>query len=58
MKVYTGEEVAQILNVTLTTVKKYIKAGKLIAASTRGDSKKGAIRVSEENLKKFLNGGE
>jgi excisionase family DNA binding protein len=58
MKVYTGEEVAQILKVTLVTVKNYIKDGKLISANTRGDGEKGAIRISEENLKKFLNGGE
>lgn len=52
MKVYTVEEVAEILRVSVTTVKGYISSGKLIAANS------GAIRVSEENLKKFLNGGE
>lgn len=53
MKVYTGEEVAKILNVTLQTVKNYIKDGLIVAANTNG-----AIRISEENLKKFLNGGK
>lgn len=51
MKVYTVEEIASILKVSTFTVRNYIKDGKLIAIKTGG-----AIRVSEDNLKAFIEG--
>lgn len=51
MKVYTVEEIADILKVSTFTVRNYIKDGKLIAIKTGG-----AVRVSEENLKAFIEG--
>lgn len=53
LKVYTLEEIAKILNVTTRVVRDYIKSGKLKRIDNIG-----LIRVTEENLKKFLNGGE
>lgn len=51
MKVYTVEEIAEILKVSTFTVRNYIKDGRLIAIKTGG-----AVRVSEENLKSFIEG--
>jgi len=51
MKVYTVEEIAEILKVSTFTVRNYIKSGKLKAINTGG-----AVRVSEENLKAFIDG--
>ena len=52
IKVYTLEEVADILKVTRRTLYTYIKEGKLPAV------KMGKYwRVTEENLKQFLNTG-
>lgn len=50
-KVYTLEEIAELLNVTRRTMYNYIKSGRLKAV------KIGSIwRVSEDNLKKFIDG--
>ena len=52
LKVYTLEEVCEILSITKRTVYNYIKAGKLPAV------KMGKYwRVSEENLKAFIETG-
>ena len=49
LKVYNLAELMEILQVSEFTIKRYIKNGRLKSANTGG-----AIRVSEENLKKFL----
>lgn len=52
IKVYTLDEVADILKVTKRTLYTYIKDGKLHAV------KMGKYwRVTEENLRKFVNAG-
>lgn len=52
IRVYTLEEVAEILHVTKRTIQNYIKDGQLKAV------KLGHYwRVSEENLKAFIDGG-
>ena len=51
LKLYTLEELSEMLGVTIYTLRNYIKKGKLKAA------KVGVCwKVSEENLKKFVNG--
>lgn len=50
-KLYTKKEVAEMLGVTERTVWNYIKAGRLQAVMIGGKWK-----VSDENLKKFVNG--
>ena len=51
IKLYTLEELTDMLNVTVYTLRNYVKSGKLKAAKIGGKG-----RVSEENLKKFVNG--
>lgn len=51
MKIYTLEEVAEILKVTTHAVKKYIAEGKIKTIKNMG-----SIRVTEENLKSFIRG--
>lgn len=51
LKIYTKKEVADILGVSERTVWNYIKAGRLKAVKIGGKWK-----VSDENLKKFVNG--
>ena len=51
IKLYTLEELTDMLNVTVYTLRNYVKSGKLKAAKIGGK-----WRVSEENLKKFVNG--
>ena len=51
IKLYTLEELTDLLNVTVYTLRNYVKSGKLKAAKIGGK-----WRVSEENLKKFVNG--
>ena len=50
-KLYTKKEVAEMLGVTERTVWNYIKVGRLQAVMIGGKWK-----VSDENLKKFVNG--
>lgn len=50
-KLYTKKEVAEILGITERTVWNYIKAGKIKASKIGGKWK-----VTEENLKKYVNG--
>jgi len=49
-RLYTLQEVADLLKVSTRTVLRYIKAGKLKA------TKIGQWRISENNIKDFLNG--
>jgi excisionase family DNA binding protein len=51
MKIYTLEEIAEILNVTTRVVRDYVKSGKLKRIENVG-----VIRVTEENLKAFIEG--
>lgn len=51
IKTYTVKEVQEILGVSYGTALKYIKSGKLKAATIGGK-----YRISEENLQKFING--
>lgn len=51
IKLYTLEELTDMLNVTVYTLRNYVKSGKLKAAKIGGK-----WRVSEDNLKKFING--
>lgn len=51
IRVYTLDEVAEILKVTKKTLYHYLKAGKLSAVKLGK-----AYRVTEENLQKFLDG--
>lgn len=46
---YTTEELSKILGITLQTLRKYIKSGKL-----KGKKIGGTWFVDESNLKKFL----
>ena len=51
IKLYTLEELSDMLGITVYTLRNYIKKGKLKA------TKIGVCwKVSEENLKKFVNG--
>jgi excisionase family DNA binding protein len=50
LQLYTLEEVAALLEVTTRTLYTYIKDGKLKAQKIGGRWK-----ISEENLKKFIN---
>ena len=52
-KLFTVEEVAQILDVHTRTVRRYIKEEKLRASKVGGQ-----WRVEKENLKKFMNNEE
>lgn len=51
LQLYSLKEVAQLLDVTERTLHNYIKAGKL-----KGQKIGGRWKVSEENLKRFVNG--
>lgn len=51
MKIYTREEVAEILRVSVYAVRDYIKSGKLKTVSNMGN-----IRITEESLNAFLRG--
>ena len=53
LNVYTLTELEPILGVTHRTLLTYVKTGKLKAVKIGGKYK-----VSEENLKKFINGEE
>lgn len=53
MKVYTLNEIADILRVSVYTVKNYIRDKKL---KTIANGDRGAIRVSESELKRFIDG--
>ena len=53
LNVYTLTELEPILGVTHRTILTYVKTGKLKAVKIGGKYK-----VSEENLKKFINGDE
>lgn len=53
-KHYTVNQVAEILNVSSRTVYRYINRGTLQATKTAS----GSIRISEEAVNTFLNGGE
>ena len=52
LKVYTLNEVSEILKVTKRSLYNYIKAGTLRAVKVGKD-----WRVSEDNLKDFINNG-
>lgn len=51
LKIYTLEEISEMLNVTRRTLYTYIKEGKLKAVKVAG-----VWRVTEKNLKSYLNG--
>jgi excisionase family DNA binding protein len=51
MKVYTVEEVAQILQLSKFAVKKYIREKKLNTIKNIG-----SVRISEKELKRFIDG--
>lgn len=53
IKTYTVKEIQGILNVSYGTVLNYIKKGKLKAVTIGGK-----FRISEENLRKFVNGDQ
>ena len=53
LKLYSLEELSKILGVTHRTAWNYVKAGKL-----KGVKIGGAWKVTEEKLKKFINGEE
>jgi excisionase family DNA binding protein len=53
MKYYTVKEVADILHTTDTSIKRWIKSGKLRAIALVGQ-----YRVSQEQLDEFLKGRE
>lgn len=50
-KVYTAEEVADILGVHRHTVGRYVRLGKIKSINTQG-----AIRISHKSLDEFING--
>ena len=52
LKVYTAQEVADILGVHRHTVGRYVRLGTIKAINTQG-----AIRVSHKELDRFINGG-
>lgn len=51
IKLYSLKEVAHLLDVTERTLHNYIKSGKL-----KGQKIGGKWKISDENLKKFING--
>ena len=51
MEVFTLEEVAEKLKVTIYAVRKYIKDGKLKTVTNMG-----SVRVTSEELNRFLRG--
>ena len=51
IKLYSLKEVAKLLDVTERTLHNYIKTGKL-----KGQKIGGKWKISDENLKKFING--
>ena len=51
IKLYDVKEVAEMLKSTEATIRAYFRDGKL-----RGRKLNGKWRVSEENLKRFING--
>lgn len=51
MKVYTVEDVAEILKVSTWAVKKYIRENKLKTVKNIG-----SVRITEEQLNAFLRG--
>jgi len=53
LKLYTPVEIAEILSVSLRTVRKWISNGEL--AHTRLSASERLIRVREEDLNAFLN---
>ena len=53
-KVYSVKEVSQILGVTTRSVYNYIDRDKIKSTKTAS----GVIRISEEAVNTFLNGGE
>jgi excisionase family DNA binding protein len=52
IKVYTPEEVAEILSVTEITVLKWLRAGTI-----KGFKAGSLWRISEQQLRDFINGG-
>ena len=50
MKVYSVEDVARILNISIYTVKNYIKDGRIKTMNM------GVIRISEKALDDFIRG--
>lgn len=51
--IYTVEQVAEILQVSVATVRKHIKAGRL-----KGFRVGPLLRVKKEDLDRFMNGGQ
>ena len=51
LRLYSLEELSQLIGVTHRTVWNYVKAGKIKATKIGG-----AWKVTEENFKKFING--
>lgn len=51
MRVYTAQDVADILKVHEMSVRRYIKEGKLRKLNTNG-----AIRIAHTDLDRFING--
>jgi len=61
LRVYTTQEVADILRVCEMTVRRYIKLGKIKALDTKvniGYKSNGALRISHREISRFVNGGE
>ena len=50
-KTYTMTEVAELLGVTYRTIRSYVMTGKLKAVKIGG-----MWKISEDNLRKFING--
>lgn len=51
LRLYSLEELSQLIGVTHRTAWNYVKAGKIKATKIGG-----VWKVTEENLKKFING--
>lgn len=51
LKLYTLDEVAELVNITRRTLYKHIEEGKLKATKVGG-----RWRVSDSNLRKYING--
>lgn len=53
MRLYTREEAAKVLNVSLKTISNYIRSGRLPAQTVRG-----RYVITEKNLIAFLSGAK
>jgi excisionase family DNA binding protein len=53
MKLYTTKEIAEILQLSLYTITRYIREGKLETVKVGSQ-----YRITEEQLEKFLKSGE